>query len=227
MRNKYRIEDNIVYIEVKYKEIVMETLIDLEDFDLVNSNGAWHAQFDSNDIYYICGHRRINNAKKIIKIHRLIMDISDPKIKVDHINHNTLDNRKCNLRLVTDQENQFNKICKGYTWNKREQKWRAYIKTNGKEKHLGYFFNENDAKNAYLKAKEEYHIINPKNKELKNEDYYKTKLREIKGYYWSSQAKKWQVRISINGKYKHIGYYNTEEDARQAYLETKEKYHKN
>ena len=64
-----------------------------------------------------------------------------------------------NLRVVTHQENQFNTNCKGYTWNKQLQKWRAYIMVNYKQKHLGYFDLEEDAKNARLAAKKIYHTI--------------------------------------------------------------------
>ena len=53
----------------------------------------------------------------------------------------------------------FNRNCKGYTWNKQKQKWRAYITVNGKQKHLGYFDLEEDAKNARLAAKKIYSTL--------------------------------------------------------------------
>jgi hypothetical protein len=46
-----------------------------------------------------------------------------------------------------------------------------------------------------------------------------------KGYSWNSRNKKWMVRISVNGKSIHMGLYNTEEEAHNAYLEAKAKYH--
>lgn len=47
-----------------------------------------------------------------------------------------------------------------------------------------------------------------------------------KGYSWNKWHKKWQSRIIINGKTKHIGYYKNEYEAHTAYLNAKEIYHK-
>jgi hypothetical protein len=46
-----------------------------------------------------------------------------------------------------------------------------------------------------------------------------------KGYTWNKTANKWKAQIGLNGKTIHLGYFNTEEDAKQVYLEAKEKYH--
>jgi hypothetical protein len=62
--------------------------------------------------------------------------------------------------MVTSQQNNFNRSeAKGYYWNKKNKKWKAYIFLNGKLHHLGYFVNEDDARQAYLDAKEKMHII--------------------------------------------------------------------
>jgi len=87
-----------------------------------------------------------------------ITDISDSNF-IDHINKKAVDNRIENLRILTHQQNQWNRTAKGYSWCKRSKKWSAYIRINGKSKFLGYFTEEADAKNAYLEAKEKYHII--------------------------------------------------------------------
>ena len=68
------------------------------------------------------------------------------------------DNRICNLRSVTNQQNCFNRTnAKGYTWNKRHSKWMSKIKVNSKTINLGYYNTEQEARNAYLAAKEIYH----------------------------------------------------------------------
>jgi len=42
-----------------------------------------------------------------------------------------------------------------------------------------------------------------------------------KGYSWNKKAKKWQAKIRVNGKLIHLGHFNTEEEAHQAYLAAK------
>jgi len=48
---------------------------------------------------------------------------------------------------------------------------------------------------------------------------------KAKGYYWDKKSKKWKAGIKLNGKTIYLGYYNTEAEAHQAYLDGKEKYH--
>ena len=78
---------------------------------------------------------------------------------IDHRNGNKLDNRIINLRNITNQHNGFNRNCKGYSYHKQHKKYHAYIKFNGKLKHLGVFEKEEDARKAYLDAKPKYHVI--------------------------------------------------------------------
>jgi len=70
-----------------------------------------------------------------------------PEKLIDHINGNPSDNRIKNLRLATNAENCCNAKLyknnisgiKGVNWHNKKRKWRAYIKDNGKLKHLGMF----------------------------------------------------------------------------------------
>jgi|SRR5690606_5995401 len=96
-----------------------------------------------------------------LAMHRAIMQ-PPPGMQVDHINGDRLDNRRCNLRIVTNQQNSFNRQpqkatsqYKGVGWYKPYQKWRAKIKINGKTKHLGYFDDEKEAALAYDRAARE------------------------------------------------------------------------
>ena len=63
------------------------------------------------------------------------------------------------MRVVTSQQNQFNRDAKGYCWDKQNKKWLAHIKINNKYIHLGRYDNEDEAQQAYLKAKKKYHVI--------------------------------------------------------------------
>jgi hypothetical protein len=139
------------------------------------------------------GYKRVDLRKDktryTCRIHRLVAlaFIQKPENKpfVDHINNNTLDNRIENLRWATVQENTFNsKICKnntsgvkGVSYNKRDKKWVASIKINGKKSHLGSFDNKEEAIKARLKKSIEIQgtfinqceIIEKKRIELKEE----------------------------------------------------------
>jgi hypothetical protein len=50
-------------------------------------------------------------------------------------------------------------------------------------------------------------------------------ITTAKGYTWNNKANKWQAKIKVNGKTIHLGYFDNEIDARQAYLNVKHIYH--
>ena len=86
---------------------------------------------------------------------------------VDHKNGIRNDNKLSNLRVVTNSENLQNSTVasrrsksglKGVSWRSSTQKWRACITVNGRHKELGAFSSIEDASNAYLKAKKEFHL---------------------------------------------------------------------
>tara|TARA_R110000803_G_C11791663_1_gene298124 strand:+ start:34 stop:582 length:549 start_codon:yes stop_codon:yes gene_type:complete len=106
-------------------------------------------------------YRRFGKHRLIYYAHNPSWDIFDSRMdnSVDHRNRNIEDNTIENLRLLTNQENQFNRDNAGYCWSKTQKRWRATICKDRKQHHLGYYDNEDDARAAYLKAKEELHII--------------------------------------------------------------------
>jgi hypothetical protein len=79
--------------------------------------------------------------------------------EIDHINCVRHDNRISNLRSVTRQQNQWNRFGKGFHFHKKRNKWQASITINKKGIYLGMFNTEEEARAAYLKAKEKYHVI--------------------------------------------------------------------
>lgn len=111
---------------------VLETFkLDLEDVKYLNNN-KWRVTYKgkSKSPYLVTGHT--------IYFHRLIM--GDPNCEVDHINRNTLDNRKSNLRFASRQEQMFNTLksnktgIKGiyYNENRPNKPWHCEIRYNGK-----------------------------------------------------------------------------------------------
>ena len=79
--------------------------------------------------------------------------------EIDHINRNRADNRICNLRNVTHQVNQWNNNAKGYIYHKRDKKYQAQIALNNKLIYLGLYDTPEEARQAYLNAKQKYHVI--------------------------------------------------------------------
>ena len=77
---------------------------------------------------------------------------------IDHIDRDKSNNNIENLRVVTNAQNQWNRDVKGYSFHKATGKYAARINVNYKDKHLGLFENEDDARNAYLNGKGKYHI---------------------------------------------------------------------
>ena len=117
---------------------VARTIIDLEDIDKCKIY-KWHL---SNGYVY---------NDKIGRLHRFIMNPSDDMV-VDHINRNPLDNKKCNLRVCTQQQNTMNNSLQsnnssgfsGVMFCNRDNKWIASIGFNGKNKRKN-FSNKSDA----------------------------------------------------------------------------------
>ena len=78
---------------------------------------------------------------------------------IDHINKIKTDNTIKNLRSVDTQRNCFNKTCKGYYYNKASKKYHAQICFNYTDIYLGLYETEQEARQAYLDAKQIYHIF--------------------------------------------------------------------
>jgi hypothetical protein len=102
-----------------------------------------------DDKWYLM-HRVIAHAFGILDLHDELM--------IDHIDLNKKNNCIENLRPATRQQNSFNTTyAKGYSWNINRNKWTAQIMVSNKSIFLGYFDTEEDARQAYLDAKDIYH----------------------------------------------------------------------
>lgn len=130
-----------------------EFYFDLEDYDKIKDY-TW----------YINKNGYVIKSNPSERLHRIIMNVSDNNIYVDHIHHKKYDNRKSELRLVTNSQNQMNKDIpsqntsgyKGISWHKNKKAWIAQIGLNGKLKYLGIFKNIDDAIEARTKAEKLY-----------------------------------------------------------------------
>lgn len=145
--NEFRFIDNYVEFDT-YKPITGEVTgtfkIDTEDYPEV-SKYKWCM----NRSGYAVTATPKNGKKERILLHRLILK---PKLgqQIDHINLDTFDNRKSNLRVCNNSQNQQNRNCynkykvKGIEQTKHG-KWTAYFRNNGKQYHSPSFFTKEEA----------------------------------------------------------------------------------
>lgn len=130
-----------------------ETIIDKETFnDIKNYKISYNNKYAT-----------INVDQKLYRLHRYLLKCYDLDYYVDHINGNKLDNRIENLRIVTPQQNNMNKTSRDNSTSKyigvylySDGKWKASIRINNKNIHLGTFINEIDAAKARDIATKEY-----------------------------------------------------------------------
>ncbi len=140
-------------------------IVDDDNFEEL-SQFNWYANRKKDNNYFAQRKAIVEGNTKILLMHRVIMGCPDD-LQIDHINHDTLDNRKENLRVCSNSSNQMNKRkkrkiasskYKGVTFCKdgwRIKKWKAYLQFGNKRYSLGYFLTEEEAARAYdNKAKE-------------------------------------------------------------------------
>jgi hypothetical protein len=129
-------------------------IIDDEMFDELNKY-KWNCDHH--------GYARTGKRKdKTILMHRLIFNPPEGMF-TDHINHNTLDNRRSNLRSCTIQQNSANRPmqsnntsgAKGITLHKKTGKWQAQVGFLNKTYYLGLFEDINEARKVYNKKARE------------------------------------------------------------------------
>jgi hypothetical protein len=138
------------------------TIIDADNYEWLNQ---WKWYYDKgyavrNETVFVNGVRK----QKRITLSRLILNA--PKdMEVDHINGDSINNTKANLRLVTDGQNARNKrkvknkssVYKGVSLHKGERRWHSRIMFDWKLIHLGSFEDEVNAALAYNQAALKYH----------------------------------------------------------------------
>lgn len=136
-----------------------EAIVDDAIFDEI-SKFKWH--YNNG---YAARTIREGGVASGVKMHRVIMGLGadDPR-DVDHINGNTLDNRRENLRVCTHAENMRNQRpyqksksgLKG-VYRYKGRTWTAQIQVAGKKKNLGYFDTPEQAHAAYINAAKSLH----------------------------------------------------------------------
>jgi hypothetical protein len=156
-------------------ELTQQRLKELLSYDHETGLFTWRVSKGTAKKGSIAGYKHLDGYIQIMidnknyLAHRLAWIYvygSLPEKDLDHINEIKDNNRICNLRLATRQENNHN-ISKprihnisgfrGVCWCKCAKKWKSQIGINGKKKYLGIFNTAEEAYEAYLKAKREIH----------------------------------------------------------------------
>ena len=142
-----------------------------------------------------------------VRLHRLVANTPEG-LFTDHKNHDRLDNRASNLRVVTHAENMANyKGAKGYTWDKSKSKWIVRYKNQ----FYGRYNTEEEAKKVYQLA-------------CSGIPYFKQrrKLRHLPTGI-TKQFGKYRVRPQVNGKRIWLGQFATLEEAQYKLKEWQER----
>ena len=129
--------------------------VDDDDFDRVAMN-KWSATRHRKIVYAQRKIRNPSGRSTSLLLHRFIMNVVNPKIFVDHADHDGLNCQKSNLRLCVHGENDGNRRkkngtsrYKGVSWDSNRSLWRAQITIRGKVRYLGRFDSEEDAATLY------------------------------------------------------------------------------
>lgn len=174
MKNEYEIREDVTAIFLRRKDgSRLETLIDTADLPrAIEFAWAFSAHWDRHTkSFYAEGksyHGRTNGKhckREYFSLHRWIMQ-PKPEFEVDHIFHDTLDNRRYNLREIPKGVNQQNYATarktnkysnvRGVVWSEQIKKWRAKFKVNKVEYLVGNFDTIEEAEIAVKAARAEH-----------------------------------------------------------------------
>ena len=117
-----------------------KTVIDDDDAALV-AGFRWIA-WSARGLFYAARTAKIDGKQAAIMLHRVITG-AKPGYVVDHIDHDTLNNQRSNLRVCTAAQNMQNSKQRAHSKNKYrnvrlekhvsgDMRWRAYIRSDNK-----------------------------------------------------------------------------------------------
>lgn len=161
MKNEYKIcgDYTIIYLNRRNGD-VLETFVDTEDLEKIQKHPyKWGPKFSKNTQTHYVNARHSKNKR--LFLHRFILKTPEGYF-TDHIDGNTLNNRKSNLRVCTIAENNQNKKAaysnsksgiRGVSFHKQTRKWQADLQMNGKTKYIGLYNSLKDAEIAIKKAR--------------------------------------------------------------------------
>lgn len=219
-----------------------QVLVDAEYMDMILDHN-WYIVDEDTSIYFRT--QDPCNKEKMISLHRLIMGCTygDGRV-IDHINRNTLDNRRCNLRDADMQLNSYNRRLnrnnktgyKGVHYYKKGGKYRVSINYQKQRIDGGLYTSKIEAAEHYDMIAQRLHgefcNLNFPDKnysEIYSDLYIDALISRIFGVIKTSNTSgyrgvnfailknKWRSYITVNRMLFHLGYYKTPEEAARAY----------
>lgn len=112
MRNDYEVRGDVTAIFLRTRKgAPVEALIDTDDLPtLLQFDVRWRRlQMTAYRCYAVCNPRDMLNLPRTMRMHRFILPHASNRLDIDHINHNGLDNRRSNLRVVSRSVNMLNR----------------------------------------------------------------------------------------------------------------------
>lgn len=163
MKNKYTTFGTYTFIFCNQRGHFEGIWIDTSMLPIAKSfEGTWCIKDDKNTKYAFI-HTLIDGKATKVYLHRVLLK---PPVNsmIDHINGNGLDNRLCNLNIVSNGENQQNKRIsrnntsgvKGISLNKRAHKWEVRLQINKQNLYLGLYDSIDEAKKVRDEAETKY-----------------------------------------------------------------------
>lgn len=136
-------------------------------FKTSRSRSTWNSKYAGSEAGTRARCVSVNLGGKIHKAHRLVWLLfygSWPEGAVDHIDGDPQNNAVANLRLATNQQNQYNRGpsrsntsgYKGVCWDRPKARWRAQIAVGGASVFLGHYDTPEEAAAAYAEGAKKY-----------------------------------------------------------------------
>lgn len=166
--NNYVVDGDITKIELRRRnKESLWAIIDTEDLQkILDYPYSWHSEYDLHTHTYYAKCTRQHIKPSTYSMHLFILGNPDTtNKKIDHINHDTLDNRKCNLRLVENSHNSKNRSsCNSNNKSGarnvallKSGKYRVQLFVNGENINFGEYDDLEYAKELAKSKREEYY----------------------------------------------------------------------